>query len=50
MRYALINGGTVVNLVIADKEFIEVIFISQFVPVVDIDQNRMEIIPPIMIE
>ena len=23
MRYALINGGTVVNLVIADKEFIE---------------------------
>lgn len=44
------NGAQVVIKVKTDKEYIEVIFMNQFVPVVDIDQNRMEIIPPIMIE
>ena len=44
------NGAQVVIKIKTESEFIEVVFIDQFVPVVDIDLNRMEIIPPIMIE
>ena len=44
------NGAQIVLKIKADKEFIEVLFLSQFVPTVDLDLNRMEIIPPIMIE
>jgi len=44
------NGAQVVLKIKTDKEFIEVLFLSQYVPEVDIDKNRLEIIPPIMIE
>lgn len=44
------NGAQVVLKIKTDKEIIEVLFLSQFVPVVDIELNRMEIIPPILIE
>jgi 16S rRNA processing protein RimM len=44
------NGAQVVLQIKTSSEIIEVIFISQFVPVVDIENNKMEIIPPIMIE
>lgn len=44
------NGAQVVIKIKTETEFIEVIFIDQFVPVVDIALNRMEIIPPIMVE
>jgi 16S rRNA processing protein RimM len=44
------NGAQVVLKIKTEKEIIEVIFISQFVPVVEIEKNRMEIIPPIMVE
>ena len=44
------NGAQVVLKIKTEKEIIEVIFISQFVPTVDIEKNRMEIIPPIVIE
>jgi 16S rRNA processing protein RimM len=44
------NGAQVVLQIKTAQEIIEVIFISQFVPVVEIELNRMEIIPPIMIE
>lgn len=44
------NGAQVVLKIKTDKEIIEVIFISQFVPEVDIEKNRMEIIPPIMVD
>lgn len=44
------NGAQVVLKIKTDKEILEVIFISNFVPVVEIEKNRMEIIPPIMVE
>ena len=44
------NGAQVVLRIKTLEEFIEVLFLSQFVPVVDLDTNRMEIIPPVMIE
>jgi len=44
------NGAQVVLKIKTDKEIIEVLFMNQYVPVVDIDQNRLEIIPPIMVE
>ena len=44
------NGAQVVLKIKTDKEIIEVLFMNQYVPVVDIDQNRLEIIPPILVE
>lgn len=44
------NGAQVVLKIKTDKEIIEVLFLNQFVPVVDIDLNRMEIIPPVLVE
>lgn len=44
------NGAQVVLKIKTDKEIIEVLFLNQFVPVVDIEANRMEIIPPVLIE
>ncbi len=44
------NGAQIVLKIKTENEFIEVIFMNQFVPIVDIEQNRMEIIPPVMIE
>lgn len=44
------NGAQVVLKIKTDKEIIEVLFLNQYVPVVDIDQNRLEIIPPILVE
>lgn len=44
------NGAQVVLKIKTDKEIIEVLFLNQYVPVVDIEQNRMEIIPPILVE
>ena len=44
------NGAQVVLKIKTEKEIIEVLFMNQYVPVVDIDQNRLEIIPPILVE
>lgn len=44
------NGAQIVLKIKTDEEMIEVLFMNQYVPVVDIDQNRLEIIPPIMVE
>lgn len=44
------NGAQVVIKIKTDKEFIEVLFLNQFVPEVDVELNRMEIIPPIMVD
>lgn len=44
------NGAQVVLKIKTDKEIIEVLFLSQYVPVVEIEKNRMEIIPPILVE
>jgi 16S rRNA processing protein RimM len=44
------NGAQVVLQIKSTAEIIEVIFISQFVPVVEIEKNRLEIIPPILVE
>jgi 16S rRNA processing protein RimM len=44
------NGAQIVLKIKTEKEIIEVLFLSQFVPVVEIEKNRMEIIPPVMIE
>jgi 16S rRNA processing protein RimM len=44
------NGAQIVLKIKTDKEIIEVLFLSQFVPEVDIEHGRIEIIPPVMIE
>lgn len=44
------NGAQVVLKIKTDKEILDVLFLEQFVPVVDLDQNKIEIIPPIMVE
>jgi 16S rRNA processing protein RimM len=44
------NGAQIVLKIKTDKEIIEVLFLNQFVPVVEIEKNRMEIVPPVMIE
>lgn len=44
------NGAQVVLKIKTDKEILEVLFLNQFVPVVEIENNRMEIIPPILVE
>ncbi|NOT77952.1 MAG: 16S rRNA processing protein RimM [Bacteriovoracaceae bacterium] len=44
------NGAQVVLKIKTENEIIEVLFLSQFVPVVEIELNRMEIIPPVIIE
>ena len=44
------NGAQVVLKIKTDKEIIEVLFLNQYVPVVDIPGNRMEIVPPILVE
>jgi 16S rRNA processing protein RimM len=44
------NGAQIVLKIKTENEIIEVLFMNQYVPMVDIDQNRLEIIPPIMVE
>lgn len=44
------NGAQVVLKIKTEKEIIEVLFLNQYVPVVDIEGNRMEIVPPILVE
>jgi ribosomal 30S subunit maturation factor RimM len=44
------NGAQIVLKIKTDKEIIEVLFLNQYVPVVDIEGGRLEIIPPIFVE
>jgi 16S rRNA processing protein RimM len=44
------NGVQVILKIKTDRENIEVLFIEQYVPVVDIEAGRIEIIIPVMIE
>ncbi|RPJ75448.1 MAG: 16S rRNA processing protein RimM [Alphaproteobacteria bacterium] len=44
------NGAQVVLKIKTDNEIIELLFLEQFVPVVDIDKGRIEVIIPEMIE
>lgn len=44
------NGAQYVLKIKTPNQILDVLFLNQFVPVVDIDQNRIEIIPPILVE
>ena len=44
------NGAQIVLKIKTDKEIIEVLFLNQYVPVVDIEGGRLEIGPPIFVE
>ncbi|QDK41469.1 16S rRNA processing protein RimM [Bacteriovorax stolpii] len=44
------NGAQIVLKIKTDKEIIEVLFLNQYIPVVDIEGGRLEIIPPIFVE
>ena len=44
------NGAQIVLRIKTDKEIIEVLFLNQYVPMVDIEGGRLEIIPPIFVE
>ena len=44
------NGAQIVLKIKTDKEIIEVLFLNQYVPVVDIEGGRLEIVPPIFVE
>lgn len=44
------NGAQIVLKIKTDKEIIEVLFLNQYVPMVDIEGGRLEIIPPIFVE
>lgn len=44
------NGVQVILKIKTDKEILEILFIEQYVPEVDIENGRMEVIVPVMIE
>ncbi|MGZ3790113.1 MAG: ribosome maturation factor RimM [Bacteriovorax sp.] len=44
------NGAQVVLKIKTDKEILEILFIEQYVPEVDIENGRMEVLVPVMIE
>ena len=44
------NGVQVILKIKTDKEILEILFIEQYVPEVDIEMGRMEVIVPVMIE
>lgn len=44
------NGAQVVLKIKTDKEIIEVLFLNQYIPVVDIEGGRLEVIPPVYVE
>lgn len=44
------NGAQVVLKIKTEKNIFDVLFIENFVPVVDLNLERIEIIPPIMVE
>ncbi len=44
------NGVQVVLKIKTEKEFIELLFIEQYVPVVDLEEGKMEVIVPMIIE
>lgn len=44
------NGAQIVLKIKTDNEIIDVLFLENFVPVVDLDNEKIEIIPPVMID
>jgi 16S rRNA processing protein RimM len=44
------NGVQVILKVKTEKEFIDILFIEQYIPVVDLEAGRLEAIVPVMVE
>lgn len=44
------NGVQIILKIKTEKEFIEILFIDQYVPIVDLEAGRMEIVLPVIIE